>query len=148
MSTEYLEESRTDSMSDDRIREFLIEQGIGILALPDEGIPYAVPMSFGYDGDSALYFLFLLFGTESRKETLSDRAQGARFVVYAARSMHDWQSVSLTGEIGAVPEKEWDELRSAMENAWHPDLFTSADPMRGVEGYRLRVAEWVGIQHG
>lgn len=135
-------------MSEDQIQEFLTEQGVGILTLPDGEIPYAVPMSFGYDGDSTLYFLFLLFGTESRKETLSDRAQGARFVVYAAQSMDDWQSVSLTGQISAVPEDEWDELQSAMQNAWHPDLFSSASPMRGIQGYQLQIEEWTGIQHG
>jgi len=147
MSTEYFQESSADSISDDQIREFLIEQGVGILVLPDEEIPYAVPMSFGYDGDSALYFLFLLFGAESHKETLTDGAQGARFVVYSAQSMSDWQSVSLTGPISAVPEDEWDELQAAMQNAWHPDLFSSASPMRGVQGYRLQIEEWTGVQH-
>lgn len=147
MTTEDFLESSADSMSDDQIQEFLTEQGVGILALPDEEIPYTVPMSFGYDGDSALYFLFLLFGTESRKETLSDRAHGARFVVYSAQSMYDWQSVSLTGQIRAVREDEWDELQSAMQNAWHPDLFSSASPMRGIQGYQLQIEEWTGIQH-
>jgi hypothetical protein len=35
-----------------------------------------------------------------------------------------------------------------MQNAWHPDLFTAASPMRGVECYRLRVDNWSGIRHG
>lgn len=148
MSTEELRESGADSMGDGQITEFLTEQGIGILVLPDEEVPYAVPMSFGYDGGSVLYFLFLLFGTESRKETLSDRARGARFVVYRARSTYDWQNVSLTGQISAVPEDAWDDLQSAMQNAWHPDLFSSASPMRGVQGYRLEIEEWTGIRHG
>jgi nitroimidazol reductase NimA-like FMN-containing flavoprotein (pyridoxamine 5'-phosphate oxidase superfamily) len=147
MSTESVLESTAQSMDDDQIKEFLTEQGVGVLTLPDEEIPYAVPMSFGYNGDSVLYFLFLLFGTESRKETLTDRAQGARFVVYSAQSMYDWQSVSLTGQISTVPEDEWDELQSAMQNAWHPDLFSSASPMRGVQGYQLQIQEWTGIRH-
>lgn len=146
MSIENILSTSADSMSDEQIKEFLTEQGVGTLSLPDEEIPYAVPMSFGYDGDSTLYFLFLLFGTESRKETLSDRAQGARFVVYSAQSMYDWKSVNLTGQISAVPEDEWDELRSAMQNAWHPNLFSSAHPMRGIQGYQLQIDEWTGIQ--
>ncbi|RAW44509.1 pyridoxamine 5'-phosphate oxidase family protein [Halorubrum sp. 48-1-W] len=148
MSTEELLESSATTMGDDRIREFLTEQGVGTLALPDEVAPYLVPLSFGYDGESALYFTFLLFGAESRKETLSDRASGARFLVYDARSPHEWRSVSLRGRIEPVEEGDWADLREAMENAWHPDLFSSAEPMRGVRGYRFRIDEWTGIRQG
>jgi nitroimidazol reductase NimA-like FMN-containing flavoprotein (pyridoxamine 5'-phosphate oxidase superfamily) len=145
MSSQEVLESEAKQMSDEQIRSFLTAEGVGTLALSDEGVPYAVPMSFGYDGDSALYFLFLLFGTESRKERLSDRADRARFLVYHAESMHDWRSVSLVGEIEAVEDDCWDELQTAMENAWHPNLFSSASPMRGVRGYRFRIANWTGI---
>jgi nitroimidazol reductase NimA-like FMN-containing flavoprotein (pyridoxamine 5'-phosphate oxidase superfamily) len=147
MSTEQLADSSTEPMSDDQLRAFLNQQGVGTLVLPAEDLPYAVPMSFGFDGDSTLYFLFLLFGEDSRKQTLCERAGRARFVVYAARSMHDWQSASLVGPIGAVPEEDWEALRTAMENAWHPSVFSSASPTRGVEGYRLEVESWTGIQH-
>ncbi len=142
-------------MADDRIRAFLTEQGVGTLALPDEDVPYLVPMSFGYDGESALYFAFLLFGSESRKEALSERAGSAAFLVYEARSPHEWRSVSLRGRIEAIDEDDdedeeggWADLREAMENAWHPDLFSSAEPMRGVHGYRFRIDEWTGIRQG
>ncbi|MEF8976829.1 MAG: pyridoxamine 5'-phosphate oxidase family protein [Halapricum sp.] len=147
MSTDELLESSADSMTDEQIQAFLTEQGVGILALPGEDIPYVVPMSFGYDGNSALYFIFLLFGTDSRKETLSDRAQRARFLVYRAQSMYDWQSVSLAGQISAVAEDDWDKLQSAMQNAWHPNLFSSASPMRGIKGYQFQIDGWTGIQH-
>lgn len=148
MSIAEVSESNATRMTDEQIREFLTARGVGVLALPDEeeAAPYAVPMSFGYDGDSALYFVFLLFGTESRKEALSDRTERARFVAYRAGSIDDWQSVTVVGRIGAVGDEGWDALRAAMENAWHPNLFSTATPMRGVEGYRLRVDEWIGIQ--
>ncbi|MFC5136335.1 MULTISPECIES: pyridoxamine 5'-phosphate oxidase family protein [Haloferacaceae] len=148
MSTDELLESSAAAMTDDRIREFLTEQGVGTLALPDDDAPYLVPMSFGYDGASALYFTFLLFGPESRKETLSERASGARFLVYEARSPHEWRSVNLRGRIEAIEEDDWADLREAMANAWHPDLFSSAEPMRGVRGYRFRIDEWTGIRQG
>lgn len=148
MSTRELLESSATTMTDDRIREFLTEQGVGTLALPDDDVPYLVPLSFGYDGESALYFTFLLFGSESRKETLSERGSGARFLVYDARTPHEWRSVSLRGRIEPVEEGDWADLRGAMENAWHPDLFSSAEPMRGVRGYRFRIDEWTGIRQG
>lgn len=147
MSTDELLESSADSMTDEQVQEFLTEQGVGVLALPGSEIPYVVPMSFGYDGDSVLYFVFLLFGPDSRKETLSERGRAARFLVYRARSMYDWQSVSLAGQISAVAEDEWEELQSAMQNAWHPNLFSSASPMRGVKGYQFQIDEWTAIRH-
>lgn len=148
MSIEEIAESSAVSMTDEEIREFLTKEGVGTLALPDEELPYLVPMSFGYDRESTLYFIFLLFGSESRKETLANQAQRGRFLVYRAESPHDWRSVSITGHIDAVADDEWDALRNSMENAWHPDLFTSASPMRGVQGYRLEIDEWSGIQRG
>ena len=135
-------------MDDAEIDDLLTEAGMGVLSMSAEGVPYGVPLSFGYDGDETLYFLFLLFGEESRKQTLCDRADRARLLAYSAESMHDWRSVIVTGTVERVPEDDWKELRTAMENAWHPDLFTAANPMRGVEGYRLRVEDWSGIRHG
>ena len=148
MVTENMIEGGTAPMTDDEIRSFLTEQGVGVLAVAADDVPYVVPMSFGFDGDETLYFLFLLFGEASRKQTLCDRANRARLLAYSAESMHDWRSVITTGSVERVPEADWSELRTAMENAWHPDLFTAANPMRGVEGYRLQVDDWSGIRHG
>lgn len=148
MSIAAITESGIVSMDDDDIREFLTEQGFGVLALTDDEVPYLVPLSFGYDGESALYFVYLLFGTESRKETLTDRAGRGRFLTYRAKSMHEWQSASATGRLTAIGDDEWDELQETMENAWHSDLFASAEPMRGVEGYRFDIEDWTGVQYG
>lgn len=139
-------ESDAITMTESQIRSLLEAEGVGILALQTDDLPYIIPISFGYDGDSTLYFVYLLFGTESRKETLSNRAERARFLVYRADSVDDWQSVSMEGTLTRVPEGEWDDLRNAMENAWHPNLFSSAQPMRGIEGYRFRIESWTGIQ--
>lgn len=148
MSVSAIVESGMVSMDDDQISEFLTQQGVGILGVPDEEFPYLVPLSFGYDGGSAVYFVYLLFGTESRKEDLTEQAKRGRLLVYSARSMHEWQSVSVTGQISGVDDDEWDTLQETMENAWHPDLFSSASPMRGVRGYRFDIDDWSGIQYG
>ena len=81
MSVDAVAESDIDHLSDEEIREFLRDEGVGVLGLPAEEAPYLLPMSFGYDGESTLYFVFLLFGSESRKELLSERAGRARFLV-------------------------------------------------------------------
>ena len=146
MSIDAIAESTAASMGEGQMRALLEAEGVGTLALPTDDLPYLIPISFGYDGETTLYFVFLLFGTESRKETLTDETGRGQFLVYRARSVYDWQSVSLAGRIGSVEEGRWDELREAMENAWHPNVFSSAHPMRGVRGYRFEIDEWTGIQ--
>lgn len=146
MSIDAIAESTAASMSEEQMGALLEAEGVGTLALPTGDLPYLVPISFGYDGETTLYFVFLLFGAESRKETLTNEAGRGRFLVYRARSVYDWQSVSVAGRITAVEEGEWDGLRSAMENAWHPNVFSAAHPMRGVRGYRFEIDEWTGIQ--
>lgn len=148
MSISAMTESGIVPMDDDQISDFLLQQGVGILGIPDEEFPYLVPLSFGYDGDSAVYFVYLLFGPESRKEKLTEQAGRGRLLVYSAQSIHEWQSVSVTGRITTIPDAEWSTLQETMENAWHPDLFSSASPMRGVRGYRFDIEDWSGIQYG
>lgn len=146
MSIEEIRESDTSRMTEEELQEFLTEQGVGVLGLADEELPYLLPLSFGFDGEDALYFVYLLFGPESRKETLTERTDRARFLVYDAASTYDWRSASLAGSFEPVTEEEWDELRASMENAWYPDLFRTAEPMRGVEGYRFEIEAWTAIQ--
>lgn len=146
MFSALLEESTAVSMNESQMKTVLTEEGVGILAFPTDELPYVIPISFGYDGNSTLYFLFLLFGTESRKEELANETERGRFLVYRAESMYDWQSVSLSGHIRAIDDDEWDALRSAMKNAWQSNIFSAAHPMRGIEGYRFDIDSWTGIR--
>lgn len=132
-------------MDDDEIAQFLASQGVGVLGLPAEAGPYLVPMSFGFDGDGCLYFTYVT-GRTSRKAELSERADRARFLVYAAPTKFSWQSVSLEGSLAAVPENEWDGVDDAMANAWHPDVFDTAELQDSVGIYRFEVDERVGLK--
>lgn len=147
MAITEITQSGAEQMDETEIDQFLREQGVGVLVLPSRDVPYALPISFGYDGNSRLYFVYLLFGVESKKEELSDRAERARFLVYSATSMHEWRSVLLTGTIREVSDEEWDDLQTAMDNAWHPDLFAAATPMRGIKGYRFSITAQSSIKH-
>jgi nitroimidazol reductase NimA-like FMN-containing flavoprotein (pyridoxamine 5'-phosphate oxidase superfamily) len=146
MFSSLLEESSAVSMGESQVKTLLTEEGMGVLAFQTDGLPYLIPISFGYDGDSTLYFVFLLFGTESRKEELAKDTERGRFLVYRADSAYSWQSVSLAGRIRAVGDDEWDALQNAMENAWQSNIFSAAHPMRGVEGYRFEIESWTGIR--
>lgn len=146
MFSALLEESAAVSMNESQMESLLTEEGIGILAFPTDDLPYIIPISFGYDGGSTLYFVFLLFGTESRKEELANETERCRFLVYRAESAYRWQSVSLIGHIRVVGDDEWDALQNAMENAWQSNIFSAAHPMRGIEGYRFEIESWTGIR--
>lgn len=145
MGLEDLEAYGMARMDETEIRQFLSNQRVGVLGLPTDGAPYLVPLSFGFDGDSRLYFAYV--GSESRKGRLSDRAEIASVLVYSADSPFNWESVLLEGGIERVPDDEVDDLVEVLDTAWRPELFERAET--GVENavYRFVIDERVGIKH-
>lgn len=146
MTVDDLREYGIVPMSDDEIQGFLSSKSVGVLGLPTEGAPALRPMSFGYDGERTLYFVYLL-GSESRKQTLSDRADAARFLVYSAETSFNWRSVLLTGALTAVPETDHETARSTLETAWRPDVLERASETAETALYELRIDEQVGYKH-
>ena len=146
MSVEELSELGITRMEVDEMRGFLSSQRTGVLGLPASDGPYLLPLSYGFDGESTLYFTFLL-GETSRKEELSDRAGSATFLVYDAQSAFTWESVVLSGTIEEVGEEGYDEAAGFLEGAWRPDLLEQAELSRGIAIYRFDVAEWAGLKH-
>ncbi|MEF8783491.1 MAG: pyridoxamine 5'-phosphate oxidase family protein [Haloarculaceae archaeon] len=144
MSTKELREVGMSPMGDSEIDQFLSNRDVGVLSLPAEDVPYLIPLSFTYDGESAVYFTYLL-GADSRKEELTESADVARFLVYSVDSAFHWESVIVSGPIEAVPRDEWEQ--SGLANPWRPDLFERADLSCGVRVYRLTVEEQNGIKH-
>lgn len=146
MTVEELQEYGLARMDDEEVRNFLTNQGMGVLGLPAADAPYLLPLSFGYDGGSRLYFTFVL-GEESRKGTLIDRTETARFLVYKADTPFNWESVLLTGTVSEVPEDEWDDLEEAMAIAWRPDLFEQASDSVDTRVYAFEIRDQTGIKH-
>lgn len=146
MTVDDLREYGIVPMSDDEIRGFLSSKSVGVLGLPTEGAPALRPMSFGYDGERRLYFVYLL-GSESRKRTLSDRADAARFLVYSAETSFNWRSVLLTGALSAVSETDHETALSTLETAWRPDVLERASETAETALYELRIGEQVGYKH-
>lgn len=133
-------------MDDEEIRNFLASQRVGVLGLPGDDAPYLLPLSFGYDGDSRIYFTYLV-GPGSRKRTLSDAADATRFLVFKIDTMYNWQSALLTGTITEVPESEWDALEETLSEVWRPSLFENASLSGDVSVYEFRIEEQTGIKH-
>lgn len=145
MTVDVLREYGLEEMDDSEVRDFLTNEGSGVLGLPTAGAPYLIPISFGFDGGSQLYFSFFV-GGESRKVRLAERAESASFLVYSADSIFFWESVLMEGGLSRLPRDEWDEHRDALENAWHLDLFEKAETAGELQIYAFEIEEQVGLK--
>lgn len=141
-----VDEIRLTEMDDDGVRAFLANRKMGVVGLPTGDIPYLLPMSFGYDGESTLYFTFV-GGPDSRKRGLIEGTDRAGFLVYAAESPFSWESVLLAGTVEAVPDGEWGDIVPVLEAAWRPDVIEAAMETEAVTVYRFDAEEWTGYKH-
>ena len=126
-------------LDEDGVREVLESEPFGVLSMCDDGVPYGIPMSFGYhDGD--IYFEFGDAGDEGRKFEVLETNPVASLTVYALdRSRWGdstanvlptgfaWASVIVTGRVEKV-ENPSDEARDAVFDARRP---SPANPWGG-----------------
>ena len=145
MTVDELESHGLVRMDDAEIRGFLSTQGTGVLGLQGEAVPYLIPMSYGFDGES-LYFSYVL-GAESRKAALTGEGTSARFLVYRVDTAFNWESVLVSGVVETVPEDEHESVLETVRVAWRPELFERAEGTETVELYRFRVEDWTGVKH-
>ncbi|WP_181691836.1 pyridoxamine 5'-phosphate oxidase family protein [Natronomonas sp. LN261] len=145
MTVDELEAYGTERMDGAEIDRLLSNESMAVLALPTDGAPSMRPLSFHFDGESGLYFVYVL-GEESRKAELSERADAARLLVYRMETAFNWRSVLLTGTISRVPEGEADELDEVIETR-RPNLFERAIASEHTELYRFEIEDRSGIEH-
>ena len=146
MTVDDLAEYGMEPMTDANIRSFLSSRNVGVLALPTDDVPVLRPLSFWYDGDNALYFVYVL-GGESRKHDLSRAVDTARFLVYSAETAFNWRSALLTGTLSEVPDAELAPVLDAIELKWRPEVFRQASVDEPTVVYRFEIADWTGIKH-
>lgn len=145
MPPESLAELQGIQMDEQEIDQFLRSQGFGVLSLTDGREAYGVPISFGYDGGSRLFFVFLRVGERSKKEAFAEKTEKASFTTYNVASKHDWQSVIASGTLRKVGDDEWDDVVDAIENnAWYPSLFSESEPMQDIQGWVFQTEEITG----
>ena len=132
-------------MDDDDISKTLENQRVGVLAVATDGAPSMRPLSYWYDGEDALYFVYVLAG-DSEKQRLTDAADAAQFLVYSVETTFNWRSVLLTGTIGEVSAAEREALEERMDISWRPDLFERAADSETTAIYRFDIAERNGIK--
>jgi len=135
-------------MSRDDIDRLLRTQGYGILSLCDDGTPYSIPISFGYDGES-VYLPFLNEGPQSTKAELVSEETVARLLVTDIGGRFDWRSVAITGPVVRV-ERDGDSWEGAVEtldeNAWFSTDFERAGGIEEITVWRLTPDEVRGLE--
>lgn len=113
-------------LSADEIDDMLIQNGIGVLGLVDDGYPYTIPMSFGYDGDGMSFPMQWGAGYDGRKERCVESNSHASFTVYEQDSSNPqvWRSIVIAGDLHQITEEEKEQAYASLAaNAeFAPDL--------------------------
>ena len=146
MTIDELGEYGMERMDDEEIERFLSMQSMGVLGLPTEDEPYLIPLSYGFDGGSQLYFFYLV-GEESRKADLSERADSASFLVYSAETAFHWRSVFLTGTLRELSQDEGEAMTDAQTPTWRPKLIEAAGETERTRFWEFSIEEVTGIRH-
>lgn len=135
---------RGTEMSDTEIESFLYERGHGVLSLARADDAYAVPVSFGYDGDRVFVYL-IRFGEGSKKLAVSPETGTACLTAYDVRSRDDWESVVVYGALVEVPEADAAYMDAVMDdNGWFPSFYPPDWEVTGVRRTELRVQTATG----
>lgn len=146
MTVDELGEYGMERLDDEEVEGFLSSHSLGVLGLPTGNEPYLIPMSYGYEGGTQLYFFFVE-GDQSRKAELSTQAESATFLVFTAETMFNWRSVSLTGTIQQLPDEERANLTDDQIPGWRPELFDTASETEQTSLYEFRIDDWTGLKH-
>ncbi|MFQ3293567.1 MAG: nitroimidazol reductase NimA-like FMN-containing flavoprotein [Halobacteriales archaeon] len=77
-------------------------EGVGVLALSENDVPYSLPMSYGYDRTGERFFM--MFGANGRKAEYVDANDVASLTI-VEREDYVWRSVLVRGTIDHVPEE-------------------------------------------
>jgi nitroimidazol reductase NimA-like FMN-containing flavoprotein (pyridoxamine 5'-phosphate oxidase superfamily) len=127
------------------IDELLTEAGVGVLSMSADGVPYGVPLSFGYDGDDNLYFVFLGSTTELRKETYAEQSEVASFTTSDISTDGSWRSVIVAGPLDRITPGEWDKAREAMiDNAYQSKLLAEYELQENPNVWTLEIQDRSG----
>ena len=131
-------------LDDPEIDDLLRELGVGILSMSADGVPYGVPLSFGYDGD-ALYFAFLGASADLRKETYAEQSDEASFTAVDTGPDGAWRSVIVSGPLDRITPEEWDAAREAMlDNAYQSALLAEHELREHPNVWTLDIEERSG----
>lgn len=120
--------------------------GTGVIALAKDDRPYAVPVSYGYDGDT--FYLRLGFAPESEKRAFVAGRPTVKLVVYDEAD-EGWWSVVVTGTLDEVTEAALDSrVSTAIRQIDIPFVTIQEEAPRDIDFrlYRLDAESVTGRQ--
>lgn len=137
---------RSVEMAPDEIHAFLGRGGTGVLSLAAGNVPYATPVSYGFDPDGPSFYFRLGSDEDSEKPAFIESSETARFVVFG-RTDDRWRSVIAAGPLDRIDASALTaDIASALRQADLP-LFGIWEAPRDAlefEIYRLAPAELTG----
>lgn len=134
-----------DQMDESGIQNLLTEQGVGVLSMANDGVPYGIPLSFGYDGEEYIYFLFVGYSEDWRKVTFAEQSDEVSFLVFDVESDERWRSAIVTGSLDRITPDRWGPAREAMtDNAYRPNLLREFDEQGDPHVWGLEIESMAG----
>lgn len=137
-------------LSPEEMNDMLTRNGVGVLALIDGDYPYAIPMSFGYDGTEVCLPMQWGAGYDGRKIQCIESNSNACFTVYEQDpdDARTWRSVVITGSLERIADdREAQAYASLAANATVPsDLGVWGIPFEELdfELFEIAVDDCVG----
>lgn len=86
-------------LSASEIDAVIEREGVGVLALSDDDVPYSLPMSYGYDRAGERFYM--MFGGDGRKTDYVNANDVASLTI-VEREDYVWRSVLVRGTIDRV----------------------------------------------
>lgn len=133
-------------MSGEEIDSFVGEKGTCVLSLAKDGVPYSIPVSYGYDDSSGLFYFRLGFTEDSEKKDFIEEDAKTRAVLYD-KINGDWKSVIAKGTMESIDEDDMDiDIVRQLSRAEVPLLGIWEDSIEEIEFtiYKLIVDEITG----
>lgn len=133
-------------MSMGEIDSFVGRKGTCVLSLARDGVPYSIPVSYGYDDSSGVFYFRLGFTEDSEKKDFLEEGAKTRVVLYD-KIEGDWMSVIAKGNIESIDDEDMDvDVVRQLSRAEIPLLGIWEDPMEEIEFtiYKLFVDEITG----
>lgn len=96
---------RRTEMSAEETDAFLGSHETGVLSLARTDVPYAIPISYGYDPSARQFYLRLVSTPDSEKRKFLASDPNARLVVYEGND-DTYRSVIATGTLARIDPEE------------------------------------------
>lgn len=121
-----------DVLPKDACLGFLRRGRVGVMALAKDGMAYAVPLFYAFDG-KRLYFQ----SHPGEKDLFLDTCQQACFVVTEIQGDDDWRSVQVTGQAEKITltDDAMAALNAMEKNPFPPEfgVDTKGNPKRSAD---------------